>query len=142
MAKFWTADAPLAQAMKFYKAARIFDPNRILDLQHEVVGELSNIPFISADDVKSLVEEMPAYMSLHCPAEDLGVFWRQRIARIPTWYRIAFIVALVQPSSACVERIFSLLRNLFNDRQESTLQDYIEGSVRLSYNMKQRSHLP
>jgi hypothetical protein len=51
------------------------------------------------------------------------------------------MVALIQPSSACVERVFSLLRNLFNDRQNSSLQDFVEGSVRLAYNLSQRAHL-
>ena len=41
---------------------------------------------------------------------------------------------LVQPSSAAAERVFSLLRNSFGERQQSSLQDYIETSIMLQYN--------
>ena len=40
-------------------------------------------------------------------------------------------ILLVQPSSAASERIFSLLRNSFEERQK----DYIEASLMLQYNI-------
>ena len=43
-------------------------------------------------------------------------------------------VLLVQPSSGASERVFSLLKNSFGDRQNSALQDYIEASLMLQYN--------
>ena len=41
---------------------------------------------------------------------------------------------LIQPSSAVAERVFSILNNTFTDRQDNTLQDYLESSVMLQYN--------
>ena len=38
---------------------------------------------------------------------------------------------LIQPSSAAAERAFF---NTFTDRQDNTLQDYLESSVMLQYN--------
>ena len=43
-------------------------------------------------------------------------------------------VLLIQPSSAAAERAFSILCNSFGERQESSLQDYIECSIMLQYN--------
>ena len=41
---------------------------------------------------------------------------------------------VIQPSSAAAERAFSILNNTFTDRQDNTLQDYLESSVMLQYN--------
>jgi hypothetical protein len=45
------------------------------------------------------------------------------------WSGAAFKVALFQPSSACVERVFSMFNNLFGDDRESSLEDLIESSL-------------
>jgi len=45
-------------------------------------------------------------------------------------------ILLVQPSSAAVERVFSLLNSGFGDQWEQSLQDYIEASVMLRYNKR------
>ena len=50
------------------------------------------------------------------------------------WFEMACLVALVMPSSAASERVFSLLNNLFCDRQVSLLSDAIYASLYLSYN--------
>ena len=41
---------------------------------------------------------------------------------------------LIQPSSAGAERAFSILNNIFTDRQDNASQDYLESSVMLQYN--------
>ena len=43
-------------------------------------------------------------------------------------------VALVQPSSAAAERVFSLLKASYGPQQERTLQEHIECSLMLQYN--------
>ena len=43
---------------------------------------------------------------------------------------------LVQPSSAAAEKVFSLLKASFNERQDGALQDYIETSLMLQYNKR------
>ena len=43
-------------------------------------------------------------------------------------------IILIQPSSAAAERVFSLLKVSFNERQDGALQDYIEASLMLQYN--------
>ena len=41
---------------------------------------------------------------------------------------------LVQPSSAAAERVFSILRR-FTAQQQSSLEDYLELSIMLQYNL-------
>jgi len=61
-------------------------------------------------------------------------FWKRHESDLPNWSRAARQVLLVQLSSAASERVFSLLKNSFGDRQNSALQDYIEASLMLQYN--------
>ena len=44
------------------------------------------------------------------------------------------LVLLVQPSSATAERVFSILQR-FTAQQQSSLEDYLELSVLLQYNL-------
>ena len=43
---------------------------------------------------------------------------------------------VVNPSSAAVERVFSLLNNSFKKQQELSMEDYIESSLMLQYNKR------
>ena len=53
----------------------------------------------------------------------------------PTGWAAAFrLVLLVQPSSAAAERAFSILQCCFNEKQRSSLEDYIELSIMLQFN--------
>ena len=52
--------------------------------------------------------------------------------------RVATEVALVMCSSASVERVFSLLNNLFDDFQHRCLNDYKEASIKIRYNENYR----
>ena len=40
------------------------------------------------------------------------------------------------PSSAAVERVFSLANNMFGDAQLSSLADYVQTSIMLRYNKR------
>jgi hypothetical protein len=62
-------------------------------------------------------------------------FWRTHQINLPYFYRGACEVALCMPSSCAVERVFSLLEELFSSSQESSLQDYKEIKVMLRYNI-------
>ena len=52
-------------------------------------------------------------------------WWKRHEQTLPNWCS-----ALVQPTSAAAERVFSLLQNSFSQRQStSSLEDYIETSI-------------
>ena len=48
-------------------------------------------------------------------------WWKRHEQKLPNWCS-----ALVQPTSAAAERVFSLLQNSFSQRQSTSLEDYIE----------------
>jgi hypothetical protein len=148
LSKFIGPAAPLAQAMQFFKAARTLDPRRVRDLP-SALADIMNYRFLSATDKLGLQKEWAAYLALsgEIPALAPGVefdmleWWRTKQTQLPNFSRLAFIVAVVSPSSATVERVFSLLRTLIHD-QESALEDFIECSLSIRYNNLSRRQLP
>ena len=65
---------------------------------------------------------------------DLLKFWQDNKIRLPTWYNVAMDLALIQPSSCFIERVFSMLRACMDSRQERALSDRIAAAVLLKYN--------
>ena len=53
---------------------------------------------------------------------------------LPAWTEYAHLVFLLQPTSACVARSFSILKYIMGDQQVSSLRDKIEASLMLRYN--------
>ena len=51
-------------------------------------------------------------------------------------HRVVIDCAVQFVSEAACERVFSVLQNSFDDRQESALRDYIEGKVMVRYNTR------
>ena len=53
---------------------------------------------------------------------------------IPKWFEASRDIALITPSSASLERAFSMLTQGFNDQQNAALEDYKSASVIIRYN--------
>ena len=84
-----------------------------------------------------LKTELPTYLALAsgiCVEVEPIECWKQNNLELPNWSRAFTEVVLIQPSSAAAERVFSLLKNSFNEHQDLALQDYIEASLMLQYN--------
>ena len=67
---------------------------------------------------------------------DILDWWGKNEELLPNWSTAAKKAVLVQPSSAASERVFSILNNSFGDRQNSSLEDYVEASIILQYNQR------
>ena len=52
------------------------------------------------------------------------------------WYNVAKDVALIQPSSSFMERVFSILRTCMDERQEQCYSDRVAASALLKYNRR------
>ena len=65
----------------------------------------------------------------------LAWFCRQKDV-IPSWYHFSCIAALMQPSSAASERVFSIINRISKQRMSRMLHDYTETSVMLRYRAK------
>ena len=82
------------------------------------VDKVKTFPFLHGTE--QLKRELPQYLALG--SSSMGRSLLESFAYC------------IQPSSAAAERAFSILNSSFGDRQESSLQDYIECSVLLQYN--------
>ena len=82
--------------------------------------------------------ELPSYISKVSefdPSIDILHWWKQNKSALSCRAAAVCKVLLVQPSYAASERVFSLLKSYFNPQQQSSLQDYIETSLMLQYNI-------
>ena len=125
--------------LKAFKAARLFSPFRLTEINPSVanIDALAAFPFLTSVEIQALKQELPLYQAAAQdvdPSLDPLIFWKHHENDLPTWAKAARHVLLVQPSSAASERVFSLLKNSFTERQNSSLQDYIETSLMLQYN--------
>jgi len=120
--------------------------------------ELFHLPFIHTgqigDDTCLLpfVQEMSMYQQIsrqyiadnteqEDPDSDTYLkFWRQNVLTLPHFSLLARKMAACSPSSATVERLFSILAS-FNDNQSNALADYAKARtmIRYNYNFRQRS---
>ena len=90
--------------------------------------------------IDNLKSELPHYLAA---VEDINIdidplmWWKDKENNLPFWAAPCRKVLLVQPSSAAVERVFSLLKGSFSCKQTSALEDYsIECSLMLQYNSR------
>ena len=95
-------------------------------------------PFVNNPTILSqLRAELPEYL---VKAEDVSAdmspleCWERQEHNLPIWFASVQKIVLVQPSSTAAESVFSLLKTSFNERQDGSLQDYIEASLMLQYN--------
>ena len=99
------------------------------------------------DSIPLLISELPKYKTL-AEAEyqkndeeqrTRWGFWVSQILNLPSWYVVAEYVALIQPSSGCSERIFSMAGSLFDEQQSSCLEDRKEAAVMIRSNNNWRA---
>ena len=78
-------------------------------------------PFVTPTALLQLVLEKDQYNIAAFNADaayDLWTFWHDNRLKMRAWYDVAKDVALIQPSSAFMERVFSILRACIDERQE------------------------
>ena len=133
-------DVDLQLALSVFKAARYFDPSKLLELQPTCcdIEDLRVFSFLNSDSIiDGLKSELPAYMS---KADGISNdvckvnWWKRHTSELPKWSKACKSLLLLQPSSAAAERVFSLLTNSFKEQQSTSLEDYIETSIMLQYN--------
>ena len=133
-------DGELSSVVSAFKAARLFSPSKVHEIKPTTaaVDELKAFPFL-IDRLENLKLELPMYIAA---AEDVSnttdvlEWWKSNETKLPHWAEACKRAFLVQPSSAAVERVFSLLNNSFCKQQEHSMEDYIESSLMLQYNKR------
>jgi hypothetical protein len=128
----------LWRKVELFRVARLFDPTQIGTLPASDIPALASFPFLNDPSrIASLTSEFPTYQARAAgvsPQVDVLLWWRQNGHAIPAWTVACRQMILVQPSSAAVERVFSMLNASIGDDQRSMLGDAIEASLMLQYN--------
>ena len=120
----------LKSSLSFFKTAHLFLPQKVHSLKPDAATidtSFKDIPFVESSEISSLKSELPDYLSRadgtaadYCPLE----WWKLNCVHLPVWSKVARKILLIQPSSAAVERVFSILNSSFGPHQNSALQDY------------------
>jgi hypothetical protein len=107
-------------------------------------------PLLKRDSARviALKKELPEYLvcTQHAsmdPGLDaaevskaMSAWWAEHASRLPKWSALARDVFVLVPSSAAVERVFSILRNTFGKGQKTAGEDLVELSMFLQYNRR------
>ena len=92
-------------------------------------------PFVNTDVVHNLELEKADYnfaASYADAGHDLWAFCHDNRLKLPFWYNVAKDIALIQPSSVFMERVFSILRACLDERQYTCYSDRIRASAFLN----------
>jgi hypothetical protein len=141
----------MADLVGIFKACRLFDPYRIDMLGANVAdveAQLVLLPFISPDERAQLLLQLPIYraaaigdgLTADCDREE---WWavREHTAATSAWFNGAIKVMILQPSSAACERVFSMLKAIMGEQQQSRAkEDYQEAAIMTRYNQLQRGN--
>ena len=78
-----------------------------------MVSSLSEIAFLNNQTIlNNMKSELPQYIAKAAetsPEVDVMSWWVEHAAELPHWSATAKMVALIQPSSGAVERVFAIL---------------------------------
>lgn len=81
----------------------------------------------------------PILEDLSDPNLKIGQFWKLHQDVVPAWAECAKRFLLLQPSSAAIERVWSMFSNFFDPGSEnSPLMDYICAFLMLRYNYRSK----
>ena len=125
------------KSIAIFEAARVFVPSKVTSYEvkniQESISKFSCLSILQA----SMLIEIPTYLVLAASfhnGDDLHNFWKSNQAKIPTWASAFQRVSLIQPSSAAVERVFSILQNITSSSQSRLLEDALEATLMRRYN--------
>ena len=133
----------LKPVLDAFKAARLFSHSKLHELKPSAanINCLKAFPFLNSQPIiDGLKSEISTYIAA---SEDVPrlltdinpvAWWKSHAMEHPKWANAFRLELLVQPSSAVAERVFSILQR-FKAQQQSSLEDYLELSVILQYNL-------
>lgn len=134
-------DTDLKEAVAVFKAARFFLPYKVDELKPTIsdIDTLKSFPFLDSTLITNLKAELADYIAAAegvVETIDPLKWWKDKEENgsLVNWAQAFKLILLIQPSSGAAERVFSLLNNTFNTRQESAMEDYIQLSVMMQYN--------
>jgi hypothetical protein len=82
---------------------------------------------------KAVLRELDAKPDLDSPS-GLWMWWRSIKNSLPSWYTIAKVLVLLQPSSASIERFFALLKANSSAQQNNESREILAARSMALYN--------
>jgi len=149
-AHFDAKTVELKHQLKFHEAATMFHPLLVQQTGLSEAQFRSLVEFIpplnKPATVTALLNERERYVTecMATPAApwqecDVEALWAEgRFRRLSSWHDGGRAVMLAQPSSAPMERVFSMLQTVVCDQQGRGLSDYQAGSMMTYYNTRER----
>ena len=142
----------LAHQVQLLKLARLCHPIWMREI-HPNIADLYELQIFKCISVQKplvhlpgLKDELPHYLALteeinieHFDMEHILPFFRAHKHDLPNWGMFASVLAAQQSNSAGVERVFSVLKQSFDETQESALNDYVTGVVMKRYNNRKKN---
>ena len=124
--RFSHQDGHLLYLTQVYRALRLGSPMFVRDTNPtmEAVEAMRRLPVLSSDTIiESLKDELPVYKAAcaDLPGDTDIVGWWQRQNHLPNWKAAVLKMLHITPSSAAVERVFSLLNSMTSRQQDSLL---------------------
>ena len=104
------------------------------------------VPLHALGMLDGLKRQLPQYLAAAANAPTMGktsvedysnailAWWRNSSCTFPAWALAARVVFAISPNSASCERVFALLKHLFQEQQTRSLADLVEASLKLNYN--------
>lgn len=144
--RFSHQDGDLRYLVEIYKGARLGNPSFVRDTNPAMasVDNLRELPFLNRDEtIDSLKVELPVYKAAcaNLPPGDIDTLsWWRRQQNLPNWKLAVQKILHITPSSASVERVFSLLKASTTSQQENLLEDQLQLALMLQYNRGRLSH--
>ncbi len=91
-------------------------------------------PFCLGLDIKCDCILCPTDLAIR--SEEAREFWLEHETDLPTWFHLVRIAFTVVPTSASVERLFSVSKRVFGELSEHAYEDLVALSVLLRYNTR------
>jgi hypothetical protein len=142
----------LAPMIELLKICRLVNPYRFSALKptlSEFRAAVNSLDFFEPDVVNAIcvgfsdyvrlaneLPPLPADHSLDDKLKAIKTFWRANAVELKPLSPFVRYCFTIQCSSAAVERVFSILKNCFGDRQTNSLEDYVCLSLMRQYNKR------
>lgn len=146
----------MAMVLPLYHAASLFDPQRFVVEYNKVsfkdqrrlfldhLAGLKGVPVgvrsgldaefgLYETEVRNRLAELGVHPSLDTPSQ-LWMWWRGLRLKLPSWFAVASVLILMQPSSAAIERFFATVKANTSAQQNSESQETLALRCMCLYN--------
>lgn len=137
-------NAKFSKQLLLCKAARVITPGFVATypdaatMLQDAMPSLLDFNFVTPKVLDGLTLELLTYFPIakNLPSYTISTrdFWLSHKQELPLWFDLVRKLWLFQPSSAMIERVFSVVNNVFGSQQTTILNDLFELTAMLRHN--------